>query len=102
VHCAGDCGVVPLPESQLPVVLPALPLKGATDANANANVNATTDADADADADTAAADDNADELLGGGSPLASAHPAAVAWRSTTCPQCGGAARKFKIFKNLMF
>ncbi|MFW6096502.1 MAG: leucine--tRNA ligase [Chloroflexota bacterium] len=56
VHCQ-QCGIVPLPESELPLLLP--------------EIEAFTPAD------------------DGRSPLARAED----WVSTTCPQCGGAARR---------
>jgi len=55
VHCAGDCGIVPVPVEQLPVLLP----------------------------------DIEDYAPKGRSPLAAAED----WVTTTCPACGGPARR---------
>ncbi|MBU1345244.1 MAG: leucine--tRNA ligase, partial [Proteobacteria bacterium] len=57
VHCAGACGVVPLPEDQLPLLLPEV--------------------------------ERFEPTGTGESPLAAVED----WVTTTCPRCGGAARR---------
>lgn len=62
VHCQSSCGVVPVPESELPVRLPS-------------------------EDELRSSPSNEDGELESSSPLARAHE----WRQTTCPSCHGPA-----------